>query len=70
MAQEYHWKNDAFPELHNDDALWAFMIRCSEENCRQVGGQVKDAIIQCLLMMGTYDWEKLNDWLNQTTPAM
>ena len=70
MAQEYHWKNDAFPELHNNDALWVFMIHCSKENHCQVGGQVKDAVIQHLLVMGTYDWEKLNNQLNQTTPAM
>ena len=35
-----------------------------------MGGQVKDAMIQCLLAMGTYDWEKPNNWVNQTTPAM
>ena len=35
-----------------------------------MGGQVKDAVIQHLLAMGTYDWEKPNDQLNQTTPAM
>ena len=64
MAQEYRWKNDTFPELHNDDALWGYMIYCSEENCCQVGGQVKDAVIQCLLVMGMYDREKPNDWLN------
>ena len=46
------------------------MICTSKENCHQVGGQVKDAIIQCLLAMGTYDWEKPNNQLNQTTLAM
>ena len=27
-------------------------------------------MIQHLLVMGTYGWEKLNNWLNQTTLAM
>ena len=30
-AEEARWRQDAMPELHNDDALWAFTLRASEE---------------------------------------
>ena len=32
---EHRWKRDPFLDLHNDDALWAYMIHCSEEFRRQ-----------------------------------
>ena len=30
-AEEAHWRQDAMPELHNNDALWAYLMRASEE---------------------------------------
>ena len=30
-AEEAHWRQDAISELHNDDTLWAFALRASEE---------------------------------------
>ena len=30
-AEEAHWKQDAMPELHNDNALWAYLMQASEE---------------------------------------
>ena len=70
MAQEYLWKNNAFPELHNDDALWVYMIHLSKENHCHVRGQVKVSVTQCLLAMGCFNWEAPNNRLHQTTPAM
>ena len=30
-AEEAHWKQAAMPELHNDDALWAYLMQASKE---------------------------------------
>ena len=30
-AKEACWKQDAMPELHNDDDLWAYLMWVSEE---------------------------------------
>ena len=30
-AEEARWKQDTMLELHNDDALWAFAMRASED---------------------------------------
>ena len=32
-AEEAHWRQDAMPELHNNDTLWVFTLRASEELC-------------------------------------
>ena len=39
-AEEARWKQDIMPELHNDDALWAFAMRASEEYCHRAHFQL------------------------------
>ena len=64
------WQQDAFPELHKEDALWANAIRCSEE-LEEMRGTVKDNVLWVLLKDGIYDWTRREDHKNsQTTLAM
>jgi len=68
---ECRWKRDPFFDLHNDDALWAYMICCSEEFRRQDWTEIKDPVYCCLMMMGIFDWDKdVDRQLNHTKPAM
>ena len=55
QGREAWWKNDFFAELHKDDALWAFMIRSSEE-LKVMNGRLQDLVMHRLLQMGIYDW--------------
>jgi hypothetical protein len=67
---EGEWRRDTFPELHNDDALWAYMVRASEEYRLLDRGRLRDDVLRRLLRMGIYDWTGEDNRLNQTTPAM
>ena len=67
---ERRWKRDQFADLHNDDALWAYMIRCSEEFRLQDWERIHDPTFRRLLMMGIFDWDKTDAKLNHTKPAM
>ena len=68
---ERRWKRDPFFDLNNDDALWAYMIRCSEEFRCQDWTEIKDPVYRRLLMMGIFDWDKdVDRQLNHTKPAM
>ena len=64
------WVNDSFPELHNDDALWAYAIHDSEQFMRLNDEVFQDAVLARLLKMGIFDWEEPNTRLHQATQAM
>ena len=71
--RERRWYKDSFPELHNDDALWAYMIRVSEEldlNDFLTSDRINDKVLRRLLKMGVWDWTGDHQVLNQTVPAM
>ena len=69
-AEEARWKQDNMPELHNDDALWAFAMRASEELRMLDCMCLNDDALYCLLHMGIYDWEKPDELLNQSLQAV
>ena len=52
------WHHDVFSELYNDDALWAYSIRVSEEIWVADHTKVKDPVLCCLMAMGAWDWDK------------
>ena len=64
-AEEAHWKQDAMPELHNNDALWVYALRASEEYQMLDCHRLNDETLYCLLDMGIFDWEKPNVLMNQ-----
>ena len=64
-AEEARWKQDAMPELHNDDALWAFALRASEELCMLDCQHLNGDMLYHLLQMGIFDWTGSNTLLNQ-----
>jgi len=63
-------KQDRFLDLHNDDVLWANMIRAHQDLLMLDRKEMTDDVLFDLLKMGILDWEAPNDRLNQTTPAM
>jgi len=63
-------KQDRFLDLHNDDILWANMIRAQQDLLMMDRKEMTDDVLYDLLKMGVLDWETPNDRLNQTTPAM
>ena len=69
-AEEARWKQDDMPELHNDDALWAFAMRVSEELRMLDRMCLNNDALYCLLHMGIFDWEKPNELLNQSLQAV
>ena len=52
-AKEAHWKQDAIPELHNDDALWAFLMQVSKELRMMDHSHLNDQTLWRLLDMGS-----------------
>ena len=54
-AEEACWKQDAMPELHNNDALWAYLIQASEELRMMDHSHLNDQALWCLLDMGIFD---------------
>ena len=70
QAEEARWKQDAMPELHNDDALWAFAMRASEEYRRLDRQCLNDETLYRLLDMGLFDWKKPDVLLNQAQQAI
>ena len=52
------WHHDIFSELYNDDALWAYSIRVSEEIQVADHTKVKDLVLHRLMVMGAWDWDK------------
>ena len=69
-AEEAHWKQDAMPELHNDDTLWAFAMRASEEYRLLDCQRLNDKPLYRLLNMGLFDWERPDTLLNQAQQAI
>ena len=69
-AEEACWKQDAMPELHNDDALWAYALRASEEYRMMDRMRLNDDALYRLLGMGIFDWEKPDVLLNQAQQAV
>ena len=58
------------PELHNDDALWAFPLRASEELCMLDCQRLNNNMLYCLLQMGIFDWTGPDTLLNQAQQAV
>ena len=58
------------PELHNDDALWAYTLRASEEFWMLDHHHLNDETLYCLLNMGIFDWEKPDVLMNQAQQAV
>ena len=69
-AEEAHWRQDAMPELHNDNTLWAFTLRASEELHMLDHQHLNDNALYCLLQMGIFDWTGPNTLLNQAQQAV
>ena len=69
-ARLHCWKNDQLEDLHNNDALWGFMIRASEEYRLMDHTKLRDPVMCSLLRMGIFDWKGEDHCLHQTTPAM
>ena len=67
---EGRWSLDQRLELHNDDALWAYTIRCAGELRRMQGKSVLDPVMFRLFKMGIFDWEKPDDRLAQSVAPM
>ena len=57
-------------ELHNNNALWAFTLRASEELPMLDHQHLNDDTLYCLLQMGIFDWTKPNTLLNQAQQAV
>ena len=58
------------PELHNDDALWAYSLRASEEYRMLDCKHLNDETLYRLLDMGIFDWEKPDILINQAQQAV
>ena len=69
-AEEARWKQDVMPELHNDDTLWAFAMRASEEYHLLDRQRLNDEPLYRLLNMGLFDWERPDTLLNQAQQAI
>ena len=54
------------PELHNNDALWAFAMRASEELRMLDRMCLNDDALYRLLRMGIFDWKKPDNLMNQS----
>ena len=68
-AKEACWKQDAMPELHNDDALWAYLMQASEELRMMDQSRLNDQTLWHLLDMGIFDWEGTDKLMNQAQQA-
>ena len=69
-AEEARWRQDAMPELHNNDALWAYTLRASEEYQMLDRCRLNDETLYRLLAMGIFDWEKPDVLMNQVLQAV
>ena len=70
VAEEARWKQDIMPELHNNDALWAFTMRASEEYRLLDCHCLNNKPLYRLLRMGIFDWKKPDALLNQAQQAI
>ena len=69
-AEEACWKQDDMPELHNDNALWVFAMRVSEELRMLDCMHLNDDALYRLLRMGILNWEKPDELLKQSLQAV
>ena len=69
-AEEAHRKQDAMPELHNDDALWAYTLRASKEYRMLDRHRLNDETLYHLLAMEIFNWEKPDVLMNQAQQAV
>ena len=69
-AEQARWRQDAMPELHNDDALWAYAMRASEEFRMMDRQGLNDETLYRLLKMGIFDWKGKDKLLNQAQQAV
>ena len=68
-AEEARWKQDAMLELHNDDALWAFLMRVSKEMRMMDRSCLNDQALWRLLDMEIFNWEGTDKLMNQAQQA-
>ena len=68
-AKEACWKQDAMPELHNDDDLWAYLMWVSEELRMMDRSRLNDQTLLYLLDMGIFNWEGTDKLMNQAQQA-
>ena len=50
------WQRDTLDECHNDDTLWGYAIRSSEELRKTTPEELGDPVLWRLMQMGTFDW--------------
>lgn len=60
-SKEDRWQEDHLPEVHNEDALWGYAIRISEELRVRQPGDIRDNTLLRLLRMGIHDWSSPNN---------
>ena len=53
------------PELHNNDALWAYLMWASKELRMMNHSRLNDETLWRLLDMGIFDWEGTDKLMNQ-----
>ena len=59
------------PELYNNDTLWAYAMRASEELRMLDHQHLNDDALYRLLQMGIFDWKnKKDDLLHQAQQAI
>ena len=68
-AKEVHWRQDTMPELHNDDALWAYLMWASKELRMMSWSCLNDETLWRLLDMGVFNWEGTDKLMNQAQQA-
>ena len=64
------WIDDTLSKAHNDDILWGYMIRISEQLRCRVPGEYGDDVLFKLLCMGVFDWQDEDHRTNASTQAM
>jgi hypothetical protein len=64
------WKRDSFPELYNDDFLWASAAREWEILKKVPKSTINDPVLTRALDIGILDWTDENVRQVQSTQAM
>ena len=57
------------PELHNNDALWVYLMQVSKELRMMSCSHLNDETLWRLLDMGVFDWEGTDKLMNQAQQA-
>ena len=57
------------PELHNNDALWAYLMQVSKELRMMDCSCLNNQTLLHLLDMGIFDWEGADKLMNQAQQA-